>query len=77
MDSHGAAPGEVEFTTIFANRSRGEMIGLFLAMLELVRQRKVGVRQDSVQQTIFLRLRDEPDDISRAADAANAAAKDD
>lgn len=77
VDSHGAAPGEVEFTTIFANRSRGEMIGLFLAMLELVRQRKVGVRQDSVQQTIFLRLRDEPDDISRAADAAEAAAKDD
>jgi chromatin segregation and condensation protein Rec8/ScpA/Scc1 (kleisin family) len=32
------------------------MIGLFLAMLELVRQRKVVVRQDAVNARIVLTL---------------------
>jgi segregation and condensation protein A len=39
------AGGEVEFASIFEGRSRSEVIGLFLAMLELVKQRRIGVRQ--------------------------------
>lgn len=53
----GAARREIEFASIFAGRTRGEMIGLFLAMLELVRQRKVIVRQDPDQQQIMLSIR--------------------
>ncbi|MBC7772144.1 MAG: segregation/condensation protein A [Pyrinomonadaceae bacterium] len=59
-DAPSAAPAarrEIEFASIFAGRTRSEMIGLFLAMLELVRQRKVVVRQDPDQQQIMLSIR--------------------
>ncbi len=67
-DSAGARR-EIEFATIFAGRTRGEMIGLFLAMLELVRQRKVIVRQDPDQQQIMLGIRvdDEADRVENAS----------
>lgn len=38
--------GGLTLRSIFSGRTRGEMIGLFLATLELVRQRKVRVIQD-------------------------------
>jgi segregation and condensation protein A len=44
----------------FTGRSRGEMIGLFLAMLELVRCRAIRVRQEAPGMGIELELR-EPD----------------
>lgn len=37
---------EIEFTTIFTGRSRGEMVGLFLALLDLCRRRQVAFRHD-------------------------------
>ena len=49
--------GPLTLQQIFVGRqSRGEMIGLFLATLELVRQRRVGVEQDRIVGTISLKL---------------------
>ncbi len=41
---------------IFTGRSRGEMIGLFLALLELARQQQVAVRQDDGDADIEIEL---------------------
>ncbi len=41
---------------IFTGRSRGEMIGLFLALLELARQQQVAVRQDDGDSDIEIEL---------------------
>lgn len=56
----------MDLQAMFAGRSRSEAIGLFLAMLELVRQRRITARQDD-RRTIRLVLLPETDD-----DAANA-----
>ncbi len=40
---------------VFTGRTRGEAIGLFLAMLELVRQRKIEVVQDAPRGEILIR----------------------
>lgn len=57
--------GTMTLQTIFVGRqSRSEMIGLFLAMLELVRLKKIHVIQDDSEAPIRLELRtdqDEPD----------------
>lgn len=53
-----AAGRKLPLRGLFAGRSRGEMIGLFLAMLELVRQRRVRVMQEEGE--IVLDLRNEP-----------------
>jgi chromatin segregation and condensation protein Rec8/ScpA/Scc1 (kleisin family) len=55
---------------LFAGRKRGEMIGLFLATLELVRRRAVRVRQEAPGMPIELELRPEED----RAEASGAAA---
>ena len=44
---------------IFEGRKRGEMIGLFLAMLELVRRRAIRVKQDSTRGDITVEASDE------------------
>jgi chromatin segregation and condensation protein Rec8/ScpA/Scc1 (kleisin family) len=49
----------VDFRDFFTGRTRGEMIGLFLALLELVRNRRVAVRQDRVEGVILLERREE------------------
>lgn len=57
LESGGAA--EIEFASVFENRPRSEMIGLFLAILELVKQQRVWVRQqddDRSGKKIVLRL---------------------
>ena len=38
--------GEMEFSRVFVGRSKSEMVGLFLALLELIRQQRVRVTQD-------------------------------
>jgi chromatin segregation and condensation protein Rec8/ScpA/Scc1 (kleisin family) len=51
------------------------MIGVFLAVLDLVRRRAVHVRQDRVEGQIYLSLSGEPmldPSVASAADAANA-----
>jgi segregation and condensation protein A len=50
---------ELELSALFKGRTRSEMVGLFLALLELVRNRKVGVRQDRIEGQILLRQREE------------------
>jgi len=62
-----SADGSVEFAKVFSGRTRSEAIGLFLAMLELIRQRQIIVHQESIHGTIGLRLRDEADDAAEAA----------
>lgn len=67
-----AKEGEVEFSTIFMGRKRGEMIGLFLAILELVKQRRMRVRQCKDDGRIYLR---EPEgDAAPIVEVVNAPA---
>ena len=57
----GDGAGDLDFITVFEHRSRSEMIGLFLAVLELVKQQRVWVRQQEDDRTgkrIVLRLAD-------------------
>ena len=58
LDSLQRAGGTQPFTEIFAGRNKSEMIGLFLALLELVRQRRVRAAQESSFDTIYLHLLD-------------------
>jgi len=46
------------FERIFEGRSRGEMVGLFLALLELIRQQRVRIQQDRTFETIVVTLID-------------------
>lgn len=56
----------------FQGRTRSEMLGLFLAVLELVRRRAISVQQDAENGSIVIGLRpDEP-----GPDAVSAAAAD-
>ena len=57
-DSLERAGGTQPFEEIFAGRSRAEMIGLFLALLELIRERRVRVSQDRPFDTILIHLLD-------------------
>lgn len=56
LDSLERAGGEQEFETVFRGRTRPEMIGLFLALLELLRQRRVRAAQDRALGPIRLQL---------------------
>lgn len=52
--------GPVNFQLLFDNRSnRGEIVGLFLALLELVRTQRLRAEQDSLHGAIYLFLLDE------------------
>lgn len=53
-----ARDGSLSFAEIFGGRSRGEMIGLFLALLELIRQRRVRVEQERSLGPIYVHLLD-------------------
>ena len=46
VDSIQRAGGTQQFEEIFVGRNRGELIGLFLALLELIRQRRIRATQD-------------------------------
>ncbi len=59
----GAKDGEMELREFFTSRTRGEMVGLFLALLELVRNGKVAVRQEKSEgkdAAIYVRRVEEP-----------------
>lgn len=60
--------GPMTLQQTFEGRRRGEMVGLFLATLELVRQRKLRVRQDQQAGQIMLELRD-PDEVKAEIEA--------
>ncbi|MHB1156976.1 MAG: segregation and condensation protein A [Phycisphaerales bacterium] len=51
--------GPMMLQQVFEGRKRGEMIGLFLATLELTRQRRLRVTQPDKAGPIMLELRDE------------------
>jgi len=59
-------PARMTLTALFSGRSRGEMLGLFLATLELVRRRAVAVKQDTPGGEIVLELRPPEDAIPPA-----------
>jgi segregation and condensation protein A len=48
--------GSMLFSRIFTGRNRGEMIGLFLALLELIREKRVRVAQNDPLEDISLVL---------------------
>ena len=61
------AEGAATFEQIFGERqSRMEIIGLFLALLELIRQRKVRAEQDKIHGVIYLFLIEEVEDDAPA-----------
>jgi segregation and condensation protein A len=53
------AGGVLEFAAIFLGRGVGEAIGLFLALLEMIRQRRARVSQDAPFGPILIHLLDE------------------
>jgi len=59
-DSVVRAGGTQQFEEIFAGRARAEMIGLFLALLELMRRGRIRVCQEEPNSSILLRLIEEP-----------------
>lgn len=46
----------IPLRSVFEGRTRSEMVGLFLALLELVRQRRVRVTQPAREEQIVMRL---------------------
>ncbi|MEL7089563.1 MAG: hypothetical protein AAGL98_14175, partial [Planctomycetota bacterium] len=72
LERDGAAEGMTLATLFIGRKSRSEMIGLFLATLELVRQRRVLVVQPPAGGDIRLQLRPEADrsDLDDADDQA-------
>ena len=62
--------GGMTLQSIFVGReNRSEMIGLFLATLELVRQRRVVVAQEEKTGEILLQIRDQPEEEEPEQDA--------
>lgn len=54
--------GTLPFARVFEGRTRGEMVGLFIAMLELVRQRRLHVRQETPRDPILLAVAPETEE---------------
>lgn len=82
MDRLQRENGELEFASIFAQRTKSEMVGLFLALLELMRQQRVRVTQEHTGGSIHVALLsaepivigDEWEQQGKARDEARAAA---
>lgn len=73
-DSAPDAKAEIEFAKVFEGRTRSEMIGLFLAVLELVKQQRVWVRQEDTDRSgtrIVLKLAEPQADQAGAAPATD------
>lgn len=58
LDSIDRAGGKQAFSDIFSGRTKGEMIGLFLALLELIRRHRIRVVQERAFGPILLYLLD-------------------
>lgn len=65
-----AAGGQLSLFGVMRGRTRAEMVGLFLAMLDLIRQQRLGFSQsqdeDGTKGEIVLEARAEPDPASEA-----------
>lgn len=66
--------GGLSLRAVFTGRTRSEMIGLFLATLEMVRQRRVRVMQDEATGEVVLSLGEEVADAAAVAAAPAAPA---
>ncbi len=64
----GQDGGTLTLRRVFEGRPRHEMLGLFLALLELVRNRRVRVRQEKESGEIVLELGEEADSQPDEAD---------
>ena len=69
LRSEAGAGGQLSLFSVLAGRSRAEMVGLFLAMLDLIRQQRLGFHQsqeeDGTKAGIVLEAREPeaaPDD---------------
>jgi len=62
VDSIERAGGTQRFDEIFTGRARPEMIGLFLALLELIRQHRVRASQERAFDSIYLHLLEPADE---------------
>ena len=83
-----ARAGEYPLRRVFEGRSRAEMVGLFLAMLDLVRNRRVAFRQAQTEEAaergepgeIMLRLQNDPDadehEVTNNSEASSPAGED-
>jgi len=67
-----AAGRRITLQEAWLGRTRADVIGLFLATLELVRQRRVIVVQDDIHGDIMLELNDDPE-VTDQGDAARSA----
>ena len=56
VDQIQAAGGSLSFAAIFEGRTRAEMIGLFLALLELIRQQRIRIAQPALFGEIRIEL---------------------
>lgn len=56
MERLKASAGPVSMHALFAGRSRAEVIGVFLALLELVRQRLITVAQNDLDREVTVSL---------------------
>ena len=69
-----ARDGNMTFRQIFAGRQkRGEIVGLFLAMLELIRQARLIIQQEKMFGEIYIFLRKEEHEAPPAVDEASPA----
>ncbi len=66
-ESAQGSAGTVRFARVFEGRTRSEMIGLFLALLELVRRRRVSVAQDDAGGITVGVREPEPDELDASA----------
>ncbi len=73
VDSIQRAGGSQDFVDIFTGRTRAEMIGLFLALLELIRQRRIRAVQDRPFGPILIHLLD-PTPLDAVDESFGAAA---
>lgn len=63
LESAPGGPGSpVAFKSIFMGKTRSEAVGMFIALLELVRQRKIRVQQPSPGAELMVIARAETDD---------------
>ncbi len=61
--------GELPLLRVFEGRTRSEMVGMFIATLELVRQRRLRVRQEAPGDPVLLCLAPPGDALTVPADA--------
>ncbi|MDD4889799.1 MAG: segregation/condensation protein A [Phycisphaerae bacterium] len=66
--------GPQRFEALFEGRTRSQIIGLFLAMLELIRQKRIRIEQDRAFGSILLSLRDPADAAAQSAPVQSAPA---